>query len=273
MSKRRHKPKLRKQSCIGVSPVDQTPELRPPSHLPTPMDDTNYQTYIDERKILVEAEQKSSDEFDKGILTLSSGALGLSLVFLEKIAPSPAVETLPYLTLAWTFLILSVLSVLASFRTSVHAYQDQRSILEADFFGSGAPEITTPPIVASLLNPLFRKSDWHYNKWTRLTMFLNWCSIFTFILGTCFLAWFSFQNVWGTSVNKPQSEQMEKPMSKHRPSNANKLDEGTVPANSPFRDILGNVPARPPVQRPIQPPEGGIQKPTKPTEGKKNSTN
>jgi len=40
--------------------------------------------YLSERRALIESEQKSSEQFDKGILTLAAGALAVSLVFLEK---------------------------------------------------------------------------------------------------------------------------------------------------------------------------------------------
>ena len=48
-----------------------------------------YNTYLDERKSLVNTELEISARFDKGILTLSGGALLLSMTFVKDIADKP----------------------------------------------------------------------------------------------------------------------------------------------------------------------------------------
>jgi hypothetical protein len=39
------------------------------------------------RQWLVEAYQKSSDAYDKAVMTLAAGALGISLAFVHQVAP------------------------------------------------------------------------------------------------------------------------------------------------------------------------------------------
>ena len=144
----------------------------------------NYQVYIDERKALVEGEHASADHFDNNILTLAASALGISIVFLEKIAPHPDPKTLFFLYVSWSALVVSMLFTLSSFLTSQHAHRRQRKILEKEFF----PE----------------KEDQQKltNYWASVTTCLNWLSILAFIIGVSMLAWFSIENVKGDLPNK-----------------------------------------------------------------------
>ena len=135
----------------------------------------NYQVYIDERKALVEGEQASADNFDKHILTLAASALGVSIVFLEKIAPKPDPTTLLFLYVSWFSLVISMLFTLSSFLTSQHAHRCQRKILEDEFFAYG--------------------KSVKKNRWAIWTQRLNWMSIAAFIIGVGMLAWFSIKNV------------------------------------------------------------------------------
>jgi hypothetical protein len=164
-------------------------------------DDVNYQVYIDERKALVKAEQACADHFDKGIMTLAAGALGISLVFIEKIAPTPDPKTLNLLYMAWFSLVLSLLATLSSLLTGQYAFRRARVILENKFF----PEQT---------------SGNSKNGWAIFSQILNWSSVVMFITGAITLALFSIENakfnsnakpavvttVW-TSNEKPQSSQ------------------------------------------------------------------
>jgi hypothetical protein len=144
---------------------------------PPKTDEVKYQVYINERKALVEGEQVSADNLDKNILTLAGGALGISLVFIEKIAPTPDPKTLVLLYIAWTSLVLSLLVTLSSQLTSQHAYRQARDILEDEFFPEGTKKAKTN------------------NCWSKWTQILNWISIGTFIIGVGMLALFSVQNI------------------------------------------------------------------------------
>jgi hypothetical protein len=136
-----------------------------------------YQAYLDERKTLVEGEQKSVAHFDSTILTLAAGALGVSLVFIEKIAPEPLPRTLWLLYGAWGAYAGSLLVILISFLTSGRAFRRQRKILEDTFW----PDVR--------LNADVR------NGWTVATRFLNIGSVVIFFIGTCFLVQFSVTNL------------------------------------------------------------------------------
>lgn len=78
----------------------------------TPNDLTDY------RKHLVSAEQKSQEDFDKTVLTLSGGALGVSLTFLKDVIGSSPVASPGLLLSSWMCWAVSASVVLISFYLS-----------------------------------------------------------------------------------------------------------------------------------------------------------
>jgi hypothetical protein len=145
--------------------------------------ETRHQQYLTERKSLIDGENVSTDTLDKNILTLSGGALGLSLVFLEKIVRAPKEWTLIFLSLAWLALVLSLVTMLGSFLTSQHAFRRQRKILEIEMF----PE--------DHVCEDGKKPDCK-NFWSNRTTCLNWASIICFGTGVLLLCTFSILNMW-----------------------------------------------------------------------------
>jgi len=84
----------------------------------------------DYRKWLIAAEQKSQEDFDKTVLSLSGGALGISFVFLKDvIGPQPLVLS-GFLIAAWLTWVFSTFSVLTSFYLSHLALR--RAIAQVD---------------------------------------------------------------------------------------------------------------------------------------------
>jgi hypothetical protein len=140
----------------------------------TPLDP---KTYISTRQSYDEAELEVSGRYDKWILTLSGGALGLSITFIEKIAKNPTIDTLWWLKLSWGCLILSLLSALLSLVTSQSAIRENRKELDLANIEQRAPRLKFP-------------------RWfTWITNGLNWGALVLFILGTVFLCIFSFKNI------------------------------------------------------------------------------
>jgi hypothetical protein len=73
----------------------------------------------DYRKTLIEAQAAASAAFDKAIMTLSGGALAISLTFIHDVAPHPKRQRL--MLTSWSFLAFSLLIIVASFIASEHA--------------------------------------------------------------------------------------------------------------------------------------------------------
>lgn len=125
------------------------------------------------RKWLVAAEQKSQDDFDKTVLTLSGGALGISFAFLKDIVgPQPIV--LPGLLLAaWFAWAFSTFSVLISYYLSHLALR--RAIGQVDdgtIFGQPAGGV-----------------------FARLTAILNGTGAVLFLVGVCCITVFAVANL------------------------------------------------------------------------------
>lgn len=119
-------------------------------------DSDKYMIYIDERRELVIGERESSSRFDKWILTLSGGALGLSITFIDKITPNPTPNSSYLLSLSWLLLLLTILISLASHLTSQAAFRRQRDILDKQL-EAGTEEgeregVNRPAIVTNCLN-------------------------------------------------------------------------------------------------------------------------
>lgn len=74
---------------------------------------------LEYRKVLVAADQKGQEEFDKAVLSLSGGGLGVSLVFLKDVIGSDPVAIPMVLMGAWVCWALSTLSVLISYHLSI----------------------------------------------------------------------------------------------------------------------------------------------------------
>jgi hypothetical protein len=140
----------------------------------TKFEEAKYKTFIDERASLDNTQKESSQYFDKSILTLAAGALGLSLTFIDKIAKTPQGYTYPFLYWSWIFFCGSLLSTLSSLLTSQHACRKQIEILEKTYFGEQG--VNTCNFLA------------------KITSFLNWLSIILFILGIIGLVIFSILN-------------------------------------------------------------------------------
>lgn len=102
-------------SDIAVAAPTSEAELDTADETPTPEEKASMAAY---RQSLIESEKKGQESFDKTVLSLSGGALGISFLFIKDvIGPSQIVHSV-YLLLAWSFWAASTLSVLLSFFTS-----------------------------------------------------------------------------------------------------------------------------------------------------------
>jgi hypothetical protein len=68
----------------------------------------------DYRNFLVAADQRAQQDFDKTVLTLSCGAIGISFAFTKEIVDVAPVADLEWLTWSWRFWACSSLAILAS---------------------------------------------------------------------------------------------------------------------------------------------------------------
>lgn len=99
--------------------------------------------FLEYRKHLWEAGKSASENTDKAILTLSAGALALSMTFLKDIVPLKDVIDLPIIIIAWCSFGSSIACVLISQYESRRAIDVQQQRLEShiamDYENAGLP--------------------------------------------------------------------------------------------------------------------------------------
>ena len=134
-----------------------------------------YQVYLEERKSLIDMQREGARFFDKAILTLTAGVFGLSITFIQNIAPTIRPESLFALKFAWGSFGTTLLATLVSFVTSQSACSRAIDILEEEYIKSN--------------------NGTQKNCYAGITRFLNILSLVAFTIGICFLAYFSFLNL------------------------------------------------------------------------------
>lgn len=141
--------------------------------------DRNRQEYLQERKLLIDWERSSTTSFDKAMLTLSGGALGLSLTWVKEIGGAQAWKQ--GLKLSWLLFGVALLSTTWSFLVSQHALRRQRDILDD----------TEVSANVSKGNRAAR------NRWGSATLCLNWASVVAFTLGATSLLVYALSGRFG----------------------------------------------------------------------------
>jgi hypothetical protein len=149
------------------------------------------------RKELIGKQDANSSAYDTQILTLSSGALGLSLVFLKDIVPISRIVARGYLVSSWGCFIIAILSTLASFQLSQRAIKIALRDLE--------------------LTPVFSEEE-KFNPWAFLTEFCNYLSGLVFLTGvvlTAIFVWFNLPQPtsYDDSVQKAAAAKQTEPTS------------------------------------------------------------
>ncbi len=86
--------------------------------------------YMDERRLLAGLEAESSRSFDKALLTFSSGAIALSVTFLEKFNLS---DFSCLLITCWIFWLSSIVFQLLSYLVSAKAMREELAILNKQY--------------------------------------------------------------------------------------------------------------------------------------------
>lgn len=125
------------------------------------------------RKSLVAAEQKSQEDFDKTVLSLSGGALGISFAFLKDIVGPQAIVQSGFLLAAWFAWAFSTFSVLTSYYLSHLALR--RAIGQVDD------------------GTIFKQAPG--GVFARLTAILNATGAILFLVGVCCITVFVVANL------------------------------------------------------------------------------
>lgn len=143
----------------------QPPEPQPPDHR---------REYLEMCANYDRQGMEASGRFDNWIMTLSAGALGLSLAFLREISPDPMIS-INALMLAWSAFVAALISGLLSQMTSQRSIAQYRKALD-DAYEAGIP------------------AEINANFMSKLTVRLNWAAFTFFISGVACLICFCKNN-------------------------------------------------------------------------------
>ena len=147
-----------------------------PSETTEPEPIISEETYVAFKMKAQDGIFQAAQMHDKAILTLSSGAFALSMVFLKDIAPAPTDGSLTMLFFAWLSLFLSIAAVLFSFHFSSSAFHQLDG--QVDYIHRHRKEAPKGE----------DKGNFFVNN-------ANVASMFFLLVGILLLAIFSFQNL------------------------------------------------------------------------------
>lgn len=144
------------------------------------------------RQWLVVAEQKAQEDYDKTVLTLSGGALGISFAFVKDIVGESLIQHSSWLVAAWVLWALSTSAMLGSFFVSRLALR--KAIIQCDD------------------GTIFCKPPGGF--YTVLTRWLNGGGAVLFLLGVCFMAAFVKTNLTARETTHDRQEATQPATSK-----------------------------------------------------------
>ena len=130
---------------------------------------------LDYRKLLVEADERSQENFDKTVIALSGGGMGVSLAFVDNIVGDRPLAASCLLLLAWAAWTASLLVVLTSFYLSRLALRQAIAELDAGVTSTARPG----------------------GRYAVLTTVANFVGPALFIIGAILMGVFVFLNIGG----------------------------------------------------------------------------
>ena len=150
--------------------------------------DADHVAYLEERKHNIEAERQQAESYDKWLITLASGAFGLSLAFFRLMSDGPAVHSMWTLALAWIALLGSMVCTLKSFLCSQDAHRQYIEILDHQYASTRDQTEFARPELWSAYDKLNNSID-RLNRW----------SLRLFVVGSALLGLFCILNVFWTN--------------------------------------------------------------------------
>jgi len=122
-----------------VTELNKPTEQTPPPQQPFTPSERALKLHDEYRKKVWEDSVSGSENFDKYLITFSTGALALSLSFIKDVVPLKDAIWIPLLIVSWAAFILAALVTLISFRFSLSALERMVPVLN-DYYLNGKPE-------------------------------------------------------------------------------------------------------------------------------------
>jgi hypothetical protein len=134
-----------------------------------------HQEYLDYRTRTLDSAKEQIGKYDRSVLFLSSGAIALSMAFLDKIVGQNAPVGVCVLAGAWAVFVLSLVAVVGS-----------------QFCGFKAAHFDVNQIEQAYSHP---KYQWKRNPWNFGVELCNFASGIFFCTGAAALVMFAYQNI------------------------------------------------------------------------------
>lgn len=147
---------------------------------PDGSDSDEYELYYKEEEELSKRELSNIENFDKAILSLSSAGLGLSLVLIKNVVKLAEANYVWILHFSWLLFVLAITSTLLSYLSAQSALDTQREFNEKYYLEGD------------------EKAGQQISFTSRLTRFLSYVSVVTYILAvssTALFIWFNQENI------------------------------------------------------------------------------
>jgi hypothetical protein len=149
--------------------------------------EARHEAYVARSNSLNDFAFKTSERYDQWVLTLSGGALGISLTFLEKIAPDPAGNTIFLLGLSWLAFIVAVVAGFSAIFFSRQAIYRQLEI-DTAIYGQFKNSTTENKMEGEILPE-------EENQHIRTLNVLNWTSLSSLTFGILLMCIFALANI------------------------------------------------------------------------------
>ncbi|RII27752.1 MAG: hypothetical protein CXR31_05865 [Geobacter sp.] len=149
-----------------------------------------YKEYSDQRQKLDDASLEAAGRYDKTVLAITTGALALSVTFIEKIASNPQPFTLYILVIGWFLLLASVVFQLHALSSSHNSVRRQIVILDQQY-----SDVFIAEDPAKLIQDRWADPP-PVNPHIRRTHLYNVLSKHTLIIGIICILLFSAMNVF-----------------------------------------------------------------------------
>lgn len=127
------------------------------------------------RKTLIEIEQKIGEGYDKTLIALSGGALGVTITFIKDIVGESEIKSECMALMAWVSWALSLTCLLSAFYFGTTAYRYAIKKLDKEELDSNNPG----------------------GIYSNITNALNLIGGLSFIAGVIFFVYFAYQNLGG----------------------------------------------------------------------------
>jgi hypothetical protein len=154
----------------------------------------------DERNEAFQTLNRDQAEYDKQLLALSAGFLGVALAFVKDVVPLNTTVHLWEFDLALGFLFACICFVLGTFQFGIHGHfrlMDYWEIKESSFKATGDERDRIENELAELLLWVKRKAEW--------VKHLNRVAGILFVVGTVFLVLFVLSNMYAAAHTTPTS--------------------------------------------------------------------